>query len=622
MTTHTFSAFRATDKKNVLTLVNQNSTVTMTFNHIGETLSYAHFDDDPRGLSPVELLTVPQQVVIDGTVFNGVEGIQDIDVGRLEWGAGNVTDVMLIHLSRTEFVFINIAGDPVRVESSEELRSFVSSLTAEGPILSGDLAANQSFSFTRFTDHVSVSENDDVTGTEGDDSYQLGAGDDTVKALGGSDLIDGEDGNDTIFGGDDQDFLYGGKGRDHLYGGASGYSSSFGTDQLFGGAGKDSLFGGPEQSELYGDGGRDKLYLLEGDGVAFGGGGGDKIYLETELFGGAYEMQAYGGKGNDKIFGGNASDYLYGDDGRDVLKGGKRGDFLDGRNGDDRLFGGAGGDQLKGGSGDDKLFGQNGADVFYGGTGADEYYGGKGKDTVSYELSKTGATASLKNDSANAGSAAGDSYQKIENLHGTHYHDHLTGTNGANSIAGFAGDDMLFGGGGADWMSVEDGNNELYGGSGKDNMEGFGIGTNLYYGGGGNDYIWDESNGATVYGGGGADYIQTSKGRDLIFGGAGKDDIHSGKGNDTVAGGGGEDNFYFHTDLNDRLTITDFQDDVDTLFFDHNLYEDKKGDPTSIAAFMDKYAHEVDGDVIFDFNNGNKVVVMGMTKMELVDDLA
>ena len=65
MTTHTFNAFRATDKKDVLTLVNKSTTVTMTFNHIGETLSYRPYDDDPSVLSPVfpspKTITLPER---------------------------------------------------------------------------------------------------------------------------------------------------------------------------------------------------------------------------------------------------------------------------------------------------------------------------------------------------------------------------------------------------------------------------------------------------------------------------------------------------------------------------------------------------------------------------------
>ncbi|GGA21804.1 calcium-binding protein [Neptunicoccus cionae] len=622
MTTHIFNAFRATDKKDVLTLVNNNSSVAMTFNHIGETLSYHFGDDEPKGLSPVTLNTVPQQVVIDGTIYNGLDGFQDIDVGRIEWGDDKTSDIMLIHLSRTEFVFINIAGDPVKVDSTAQLRNFVSSLTGEGPIESGDLAQNQSFSFTRFTDHVSFVEDDTITGTKDDDNYRLGAGDDIVYALGGSDLIDGEDGNDTLFGGDSQDYLYGGKGNDHLYGGASGYSSSFGVDRLFGDAGKDYLFGGPEQSELYGGGGRDKLYLLEGDGVVYGGGGGDKIYLETELFGGLIEMQASGDSGNDKIFGGNASDYLYGGDGRDLIKGAKRSDFIDGRNGDDRLLGGAGADQVIGGAGKDKIFGQKGSDDLYGGEGADEFYGGKGNDTASYERDAGAVIASLKDDSKNAGAAAGDTYHSIENLLGNSSHDHLTGDNGKNALHGGAGNDALFGGAGADRLSADDGNNSLYGGKGNDNLEGFGIGTNLYYGGKGKDTIWDESRGATVHGGGGADYIETSSGRDIIFGGSGADDIYSGKGNDTVAGDGGSDSFHFGKTENDKLTITDFKDGEDTLVFDTDLYRTKSGDFMGANAFMDTYAEETGSDVLFDFGGGNTVLVKDMTVSELTDDIA
>jgi hypothetical protein len=91
--------------------------------------------------------------------------------------------------------------------------------------------------------------------------------------------------------------------------------------------------------------------------VAEGHGGNDTIRV---LVGRA--IRAYGGDGNDSIFGNSGDDLLYGDAGNDLLDGGA---------GNDALYGHEGRDVLRGGAGADRLFGNAGFDTIDGGADRD-----------------------------------------------------------------------------------------------------------------------------------------------------------------------------------------------------------------------------------------------------------
>lgn len=91
--------------------------------------------------------------------------------------------------------------------------------------------------------------------------------------------------------------------------------------------------------------------------VAEGHGGNDTIRV---LVGRA--IRAYGGDGDDSIFGNSGDDLLYGDAGDDLIDGGA---------GDDAIYGHEGRDILRGGAGDDRLFGNAGFDTIDGGADRD-----------------------------------------------------------------------------------------------------------------------------------------------------------------------------------------------------------------------------------------------------------
>jgi len=117
---------------------------------------------------------------------------------------------------------------------------------------------------------------------------------------------------------------------------------------------------------------------------------------------------------------------------------------------------------VSGGAGDDILMGGN--------SGHYNFFGGSGNDTVAYINAVQGATIALDPNVfgpyptlSNAGAAAGDTYNSIENVVGSNYADTIYGTAGDNKLYGGRGDDSLYGGGGNDVINGGDGNDDIWG---------------------------------------------------------------------------------------------------------------------------------------------------------------
>lgn len=110
----------------------------------------------------------------------------------------------------------------------------------------------------------------------------------------------------------------------------------------------------------------------------------------------------------------------------------------------------------------------------------------------------------------------------------------------------------------------------------------------------------------------GNDHLLGGDGDDQIFGGYGDDILDGGTGNDTLTGDAGADSFYFRKG-NSSDQITDFQNNVDQLIlsgFD-NLNTDN----------VMSFATQTGSNVVFDFNNGDILTVIGVTKSALEDDI-
>lgn len=250
-------------------------------------------------------------------------------------------------------------------------------------------------------------------------------------------------------------------------------------------------------------------------------------------------------------------------------------------------------------SGNDQVKGSKFSDNLMGSDGVDTIDGGAGSDTISYRYYTSSITVNLDKGTATPFSGS-TKLLSIENVEGSQYGDKLTGSNGANTFQGFAGDDVIDGKGGVDTavyresssavvvdltsgavtggagrdtlISIENVvgsrfNDTLTGSSAKNTFDGF-LGDDTIDGKGGFDTI-DYGfavravtvNLATgvVNGGAGADTlksIEAVKGSvfgdkitgsavaNTILGDEGNDTLKGAGGNDTIGGGDGSDKLY------------------------------------------------------------------------------
>ncbi|WP_395650167.1 beta strand repeat-containing protein [Brevundimonas sp.] len=224
--------------------------------------------------------------------------------------------------------------------------------------------------------------------------------------------------------------LVGGAGNDTLVGtaGADTLSGLGGNDLLEGGLGGDILDGGDGiDTVTYANATRSNVALPGFDGVMvyLSGGGspageavGD-IYVSVEnAIGSAFRDYISGNGQNNSLWGGDGADDLYG-------------------------FGQVGSTT--------RLYGEAGMDTLIGGAGIDIMDGGLDEDTVTYLLSPTGLTISLRNQAENTGWAAGDTFISIQDVIGSEFNDVIIGNNDPliNQLQGQGGNDTIYGGGAA-----------------------------------------------------------------------------------------------------------------------------------------------------------------------------
>jgi Ca2+-binding RTX toxin-like protein len=366
-----------------------------------------------------------------------------------------------------------------------------------------------------------------ITGTSGNDTLAGTDGDDTMDGFGGNDQLTGNGGADSIRGGDGNDALIAGEG------GPGGMAQDFAADTLDGGLGDDHYHVYERDGDviLADPGGVDTVHawrsswtlgpglenlILEDDaGVASDGtgneldnhitsateggtlrgmGGNDTLVLRiSENFG-----EAFGGDGNDTLFGGFEQSNLFGDAGNDLLvTNGVYGDFEGGTGADVFLFNSAGFDEFgpfarvldfassvdtlrldatlmpalgasgRFGASDGRFVAnssgtaQDASDrVVYNTTTGDLFYDADG--------SGAGEGALITNFVAAPALAAAD----IEVVNGTPGGEEIVGTSGNDSLTGTAGDDTIFGLGGNDTIAGLSGNDELLGSAGADVLRG------------------------------------------------------------------------------------------------------------------------------------------------------
>jgi len=181
--------------------------------------------------------------------------------------------------------------------------------------------------------------------------------------------------------------------------------------------------------------------------------------------------------------------------------------------------------------------------------GGDSFFGGDGKDGVTYHTSPSKVTVDLKKNVGKGGYAQGDSYDRIEQIEGSHYGDSISGDDNANTFYGIGGNDVLHGRGGRDRLSGGEGNDTIYGGSETDFLSG----------GNGNDRL---------FGGDHTDNVNGGDGDDQLFGDDGDDYLIGGNGGDYIDGGKGFDYAYYNGNVSiDMASGIMFGDDAsgDTL---------------------------------------------------------
>jgi len=220
---------------------------------------------------------------------------------------------------------------------------------------------------------------------------------------------------------------------------ASAYTTNV---TAYGGVGDDVIWGGDGRDTLYGD--VSALSGQGGDDVVRGGGSSNTLY------GDAYTIIEDGQGGDDQLSADGAPSRTTGED----MYGDAYSILAGGSGGDDMIYGASGNDLMKGDAyslygtgGNDQIWGYDGPDEMYGdavyiydgGVGGDDtLWGGDGRDT-------------LRGDAVylNTGSTAGD-----DELHGGAGNDTLYGegdylrtsvTGGNDILAGGAGNDALYG---------------------------------------------------------------------------------------------------------------------------------------------------------------------------------
>jgi serralysin len=181
----------------------------------------------------------------------------------------------------------------------------------------------------------------------------------------------------------------------------------------------------------------------------------------------------------------------------------------------------------------------------------------------------------------NTSHAAGDTYDSVENLSGSHLGDRLVGDEGDNVLTGRGGYDRLIGGDGDDFIAGGDGFDRIFGGNGDD----------------------------TIFGGTGHDRLQGGAGDDILRGGKGADWLEGGSGDDDMAGGAGKDTFRIGVE-NGQDVIRDFSVGEDRLELSQDLFD-------GIDGLIDASTDTKEG-VLIDTGLDMSIFLQGLT----IEDLA
>lgn len=199
-----------------------------------------------------------------------------------------------------------------------------------------------------------------------------------------------------------------------------------------------------------------------------------------------------------------------------------------------------------------------------------------------------------------------------DTLNGLNGNDSLYGQRGSDSLSGGDGDDRILGGSGRDILYGDVGDDRLFGESGHDTLHG-GAGNDYMTGGDRNDDMFGEAGNDRLLGDDGNDSISGGADTDWLWGGAGEDTLDGGAGNDRLTGDTGADVFIFNTGQ-DR--ITDFEDNLDTLWLDQSLW----GGGLTVSEVIENYAQSDTDGTLFTFEGGMTLRLSTLADFDLLQD--
>jgi serralysin len=172
--------------------------------------------------------------------------------------------------------------------------------------------------------------------------------------------------------------------------------------------------------------------------------------------------------------------------------------------------------------------------------------------------------------------------------------DTINADGGANYVRGDEGNDLLTGGGDFDDINGNMGNDTVSTGPGDDYAVG-GKDNDMLFGEAGGDVVWGNLGNDTQDGGDGDDQVRGGQGDDTITGGAGDDFVSGDRGADTIAGGTGADIFHGSQDAGiDRVV-------------DFNLAE---GDRVQLDPGTTYSLGQVGADTVLDMGGGHQMILV------------
>ncbi|KGJ88617.1 calcium-binding protein [Colwellia psychrerythraea] len=408
--------------------------------------------------------------------------------------------------------------------------------------------------------------NDIIYGNEGNDYLVAGLGNDSVYGGSDNDTLYGDEGDDDLYGNEGSDSLAGGLGEDNIYGGDGNDSLNGGADDdyLDGGDGDDSLTGGLGKDSLTGGLGDDTYVFSKGDGQDIYqevSGTNDSIHftdisssevvvkyknngeLDVNIIGSSDQINIIQPESDNDLGVLGFESFVFSDGvvwDAEMIQANALGstdtdDVIIGSDSNDSLIGGLGNDVIYGGLGNDNY-------VFSVGDGQDTYVERNGDDTISF-INFNSTELKVNRDITEGYHYSDDivfsfmnstdqvTLRNVSSVDYPHnigfenftfadgvtlnyqdiYEKLMQGSDGEDTIYGYASDDQLSGYEGDDFLFGQEGNDTLNGGGGNDVLLG---------GSGGDVYLFNSIDGR--------DEIIDSKGEDSIQFGEGitASDLH------------------------------------------------------------------------------------------------